>query len=239
MPNTFFSFKQFTIQQSNCAMKVTTDACIFGATVAKHLHQKITIKNICDIGTGTGVLSLMIAQKNDICIDAIEIDSNAYEQAKQNFLTSEFKNQLTIYNADILQFESRIKYDFIFTNPPFFEADLKSENSDKNNAKHDTSLTLATLLQRINLLLKDDGSFLILLPYHRINYFETEANKNGFYLQKSILVKQTPNHNYFRGILFFSKSIKNFEPIELIIKDEADKYSTDFCILLKDYYLYL
>jgi tRNA1Val (adenine37-N6)-methyltransferase len=239
MLNTFFSFKQFTIQQSNCAMKVTTDACLFGAVVAHDLQAQKTIKNICDIGTGTGLLSLMLAQKNEVLIDAIEIDTSAYLQAKQNFLDSKFSKQLTIYNTDILQFESKIKYDFIITNPPFFEADLKSENDDKNNAKHDTSLTLSSLLQRIDLLLKNDGSFAILLPHHRINYFENEANKNGFYLQKNYLIKQTPQHNYFRGILFFSKLKATVQEIELVIKNDNDKYSTDFCAFLKDYYLHL
>ena len=205
MANNYFKFKQFTIHQDKCAMKVCTDACLFGAYIANEL-QNIPVKNILDIGSGTGLLSLMLAQKTTADIDTVEIDTIAFTQAKENIAQSLYKERIKIFNSDILKFTSYKKYDCIITNPPFFETDLKSEDEKKNFAKHNTSLSLSKLLQAIDKLLIADGFFAILLPYHRSNYFEKESVKLNFYPIKEILVKQTPKHNYFRTILFFSRT---------------------------------
>ena len=158
-------------------MKVCTDACLFGAYVADQVKTKAA-NNILDIGTGTGLLSLMLAQRVPALIDAVEIDEAAYQQAKENFEQSPWKERLFAFNTDVTKFETEKKYDCIISNPPFFENDLKSNDSNKNNAKHDTSLSLDKLLQVVKKLLNDDGIFAVLLPYHRVEYFIATAQKN-------------------------------------------------------------
>ena len=243
MANSYFKFKQFTIQQDKCAMKVCTDACLFGAMVANSIlsnHKNKDSLQCMDIGTGTGLLSLMAAQKNDeIKIDAIEIDAPTAEQAKENIAASPWANLIQVFNEDILSFNSAKKYHYIFSNPPFYEDDLKSAVKEKNNAKHDTSLNLLQLLTVVNSCLHADGYFAILLPYHRVDYFIEESKKHGLYLNKQIRVKQTINHNFFRGMLFFNRKETNPELSEVVIKDARQHYTPEFSAALKDYYLLL
>ncbi len=238
MANSYFQFKQFTIQQDKCAMKVCTDACVFGAFVAGYLAPQ-KINNCLDIGTGTGLLSLMLAQKNDMSIDTVEINTEAYLQAKENIENSVYKNKISIHNQNIIQFDNKEKYDFIITNPPFFEGDLMSSQQNKNQAKHNESLTLPKLLQSIKRLVKDNGEFAVLLPYHRIIEFELLANDLNYFVQKEILLKQTPKHAYFRGIQIYSCTQLKKTKTDLIIKDENNLYTNSFVELLKDYYLHL
>jgi tRNA1Val (adenine37-N6)-methyltransferase len=240
MANNYFQFKQFIVEQERCAMKVCTDACLFGAYTASLIEDgKLTATNCLDIGTGTGLLSLMLAQKTSAQIDAVEIDKAAYYQARENFEESPWKDRLNILHADILQFNSTKKYDCIISNPPFFEKDLKSDDSKKNTAKHDTVLTLQQLLEVVIKYLEEDGVFAVLLPYHRINYFIDEAAKMDLHLTKKLLVKQTPLHACFRGILFFSRHPTSSAKEEISIRDKMGDYTSRFIGLLQDYYLYL
>jgi tRNA1Val (adenine37-N6)-methyltransferase len=244
LSNTFFQFKQFTVQQDFCAMKVSTDSCIFGAAVAtvladKGLQNKGAIDNYLDIGAGTGLLSLMLAQKTSAFIDAVEIDNAAFSQAAKNFEASRWKERLSIINLDIQDFKKGKKYDAIICNPPFFEGDLRSSDEKKNAARHDTGLTLRQLLKAVDQNIKKDGIFAILLPYYRVDDFINEAADLNFYSQQKILLRHSAKHPYFRVILFLSK-IKHAELTkELIIKNEDDNYTESFIHLLKDYYLYL
>ena len=219
-------------------MKVCTDACLFGAYAANELQQT-AVKNILDIGTGTGLLSLMLAQKKTALIDTVEIDTAAFEQAKENIGRSPFKDRITVYNKDVVQFGSEKKYDLIISNPPFFEADLRSGDAKKNAAKHDTTLTYEALLESIQKNLSTNGSFALLLPFHRSNYFIELSSKINFHVRKNIAVKQTPKHNCFRSILFFSTTKIPVQEIEISIKNEEGNYSAECTDLLKDYYLYL
>jgi tRNA1Val (adenine37-N6)-methyltransferase len=238
--NSFFQFKQFTVHQEFCAMKVSTDSCIFGATVAEAFAAKgLQAANYLDIGAGTGLLSLMLAQKTSAFIDAVEIDKNASEQAKNNFDASPFKERLSVYNSDILHFNSSKKYDGIICNPPFFEGDLQSPDEKKNTAKHDTSLTLQQLLFISDNHLKDEGTLAVLLPYHRVDDFITEAVVQNFYVEEKILVRNSLHHPYFRGILFLSKINTLSITRQLVIKNETGNYTGEFISLQKDYYLYL
>ena len=219
-------------------MKVTTDACLSGAvTVTEFIEE--THQKILDIGTGTGLLSLMIAQKNKQAqIDAVEIDEAAAIQATNNIAASAFASQINVYQSNIKQFEKNHAYDFVVTNPPFFEKDLKSESVNRNMALHDASLTLDELLKQIDRLIKSDGLFSILLPYHRSNYFVTLAGKLNWFCSRQVLVKQTEKHDCFRSILLFKKNGEATETTNITIK-KNDEYSNSFKILLKDYYLYL
>lgn len=238
MANNYFKFKQFTIQQQNCAMKVCTDACLFGAYVADLVKTKSSA-HILDIGTGTGLLSLMLAQRVPALIDAVEIDAAASQQAKENFELSPWKERLTVFNTDVLHLESEKKYDCIISNPPFFENDLKSNDDSRNKAKHDTSLTLDQLLEIVKLYLDDQGNFAVLLPYHRMEYCIEAAEKRALYLHRKVLVKQTEKHDYFRAILIFNNNKTLLTEETIVIKNQDDKYTFRFAELLKDYYLYL
>lgn len=219
-------------------MKVCTDACLFGAYVADLVKTKAA-HSILDIGAGTGLLSLMLAQKVPAAIDAVEIDEQAYIQATQNFEQSPWKERLHIFNTDILQFDKDKKYDCIISNPPFYENDLKGTNSSKNVAKHDTGLTLEQLITVAKKYLNDAGIFAVLLPSHRVEYFIAAAAKDRLHLVKKILVRQTEKNDPFRGILVFTRQQTQPSEEMIVIKNVDDKYTVRFTALLKDYYLYL
>ena len=238
MSNNYFQFKQFTIQQEHCAMKVSTDACLFGAWAAETIkNEKLIIKNCLDIGTGTGLLSLMLAQKSNSTIEAVEMDEQAAIQAEQNFQASPWKKKLQVHHTTIQQFNSSYQYDFIIANPPFFDNNLKSENAQRNTALHSTALSLEELVVAIKKYLSPTGKFAVLLPYHRTHYFLQLAT--DFFVVEKVLVKQTPKHNYFRSMLLFSTQPTTMTEKEIIIQLEKDKYSIEFIELLKNYYFYL
>jgi len=241
MSNNYFQFKQFTVQQEHCAMKVCTDACLFGAWVADKIKSENSkVKSVLDVGTGTGLLSLMLAQQTDAIIDAVEIDEAAALQAGQNFDTSPWKERLNIYNSSIQELDQQTtqQYDLIISNPPFFENDLKGDNAKKNIALHSSELSLDELSNAIDAHLKEDGSFAVLLPYHRTVYFEKLAGLK-YVLQEKVLVKQTSKHNYFRSMLLFGSTKTKIKEGEIIIREEDEQYSEAFITLLKDYYLNL
>src|SRR5690242_10504161 len=197
MPNDYCQFKQFLIKQDKCAMKVCTDACLFGAFAANCLP--ITAHRLLDIGTGTGLLALMLAQKNEnVKIDAVEIDEAAAQQAKENFDNSPWEERLNVYHTSIQQFinSTQNKYDVIICNPPFFENDLKSENKQRNLALHSDALSLEELVSVVDELLKEEGNFFCLLPYHRTKYFEELLLKYKLCVKEKVFIKQTPKHNY-------------------------------------------
>ncbi len=235
--NSYFQFKQFTIHQDNCAMKVCTDSCLFGAYITSNI-QPIT-SNILDIGTGTGLLALMVAQKSTATIDAVEIDEQAYLQAKNNFELSPWKERLQVFNASIQQYIPDKKYDLIISNPPFFENDLRSENKEKNAARHDTTLTLAELIQFIYHNLSTSGKAAILLPYSRRGDFDELLKTLDFFIEEKVLIKQTTKHNYFRVFIIFGRNHTTFFEKVLTIKGDDNNYTDHFKKLLKDYYLHL
>ena len=229
-------------------MKVCTDACIFGAWVAKTVaSSQLQVSSCLDIGAGTGLLSLMLAQKmvdndnlNVTRIDAIEIEDNAFEQLENNCKISPWNQFLRPIHGDAKNFIYDKKYDLIISNPPFYDNDLLSSNQTKNIAKHNQSLKLNELILIIKNQLFNQGNFAILLPYHRLEYFENLANKNHFFLKEKLLIKPTSQHEYFRGTVLFSKEENNSPLIkELIIKNQDGNYTNDFIELMKDYYLTL
>jgi tRNA1Val (adenine37-N6)-methyltransferase len=242
MANSFFKFKRFTVQQDRTAMKVTTDACLFGAWVANEAKNKnAKNKNVLDVGTGTGLLSLMLAQKSlTSVIDAIEIDREAYEQAKENVFGSPFATQITLINDDAKIFPFPKKYDIIISNPPFYENELQSTDQKKNIAHHHSSLLLKELLSVIKLNLTTDGLFYLLLPYKRNQEIKAALFENDLSILKIIFVRQSTRHDYFRIML--AGKIKNEREIESMIDEisiwnDEQQYTNEFKELLKDYYL--
>lgn len=218
-------------------MKVCTDACILGAWFAEKIPS---YSQVLDIGSGTGLLMMMLAQKNKADIHGIEIDLPSFKQLKENINHSKWKDKLKAFPGDARTFSFPGQYDFIITNPPFFENDLVSDHENLNVAKHSKLLTLEELVKVIDRNLSREGSFGILLPFHRVEYFTGLCNNYGFQLSEQLLVKQTPLHNYFRGVLHFKRKADKFTPRhELCIQDEKANYTQEFTELLKDYYLYL
>lgn len=222
-------------------MKVCTEASLLGAWTANTiLNLKSEIAVCLDVGTGTGLLSLMLAQKIPVIkIDAVEIEENACEQAKENFGNSHWNDRLNIFHADIKNFPSKKKYDLIICNPPFYENELRSNEKNKNIAKHDQGLILKDLIEVVKTHLAVTGSFAVLLPFYRLKYFEELARENELFLKEKLLVRQTATHNFFRGILFFSRQSTSSSINELTIKDVTGNYTSEFIELLKDYYLKL
>lgn len=253
-------------------MKVCTDACLLGAFAVANSQVKIQNSKselegesdklkALDIGTGTGLLSLMLAQKIDATIDAIEMDADASQQAIANIEASPWKDRIRVHHTTIQEFTNRLidaspinhstnqlfnhstgklSYDLIISNPPFFVNALKSDDHKKNNAKHNTSLPFTHLASAISSLLAEDGKAFIMLPPAEMKLLEIEMNKEQLFAQHFLLVKQTPSHDHFRAISLFAKR-ENGHPVieEMTIRDKDQQNSVAFTALLKDYYLYL
>ena len=247
MPNDYFQFKQFTVKQGQAAMKVTTDACLFGGWVAenfRHLNVSSQPLHALDIGTGTGLLSLMIAQKVNALIDAIEIDSAAVSQAAGNFAASKWSERLKVIAGNVRTYAFEPRYDLIFSNPPFYENDLRSPDDVINHARHDTALTLTDLAAAVSRLLKQEGNFAVLLPYHRHAQFLQQAAREHLLPVKYLFVKPTPKHQYTRVMQLYKKTSDRsgeMGPVsgELIIKEVHHSYSPAFISYMEDYYLSL
>lgn len=231
--NTYFQFKQFIIHQDQCSMKVSEIACIQGAWT----EVPLTAKKVLDMGCGTGLLSLMLAQRYpQIQIDAIEIDQEAFLQATENFKESIYHNSIHAIQTDIRTFKSSYKFDFIITNPPFFENQLEATQHKKNIAWHSQQLKLNELLAAINLHLIQDGQFSILFPYDRKNELEINARKLKFYPSKYLFIRHSEKHpiKYLVGI--FSRQHTATKTEILHIKSNQT-YSLHMKELMHDYYL--
>ena len=229
-------------------MKVTTDACLFGAWAADEVKSQIPIaigiegKRILDIGTGTGLLSLILAQKkSEINILAIEIDNDAATQAKENFRSSPWKERIDVIEGDVKHYPFPEKFDIIISNPPFYEREIRSEADSKNVAHHSENLTLEQLLNVIKSNLNEDGLFFLLLPYKRNEEIKKLFKDNQLSISKILFIRQSVKHDYFRIFLKGHLRIKEKETEfdEMSIWDEHQQYTEEFVRLLTDYYLHL
>lgn len=237
MANTFFKFKQFIVQQDTSAMKVCTDSCLFGAWVAEQFKNK-DIQNVLDIGSGTGLLSLMLAQKMSARFDAVEINDGAYNQTKNNFNSSRWKERLNTYHEDIRQFKSAHKYDMVICNPPFYQRSLMSPHKNINEARHDVSLLPNDLLYCVQNLMTRAGYFAVLLPYYITDKFIRSANQHDLFLEYLIKVKNSADAAYIRSMAIFSRANKTVASNDIAIKN-GNGYTEAFKVFLKDYYLAL
>jgi tRNA1Val (adenine37-N6)-methyltransferase len=237
MPNSWFQFKQFKINQAQNAMKVTTDACVFGA-----LADFSNRKQILDIGGGTGLLSLMLAQRfSDSRVTGIEIDEASFLEMQQNFTESPWSDRLKALHMNILDFaENEEKYDGIISNPPFFHSSLTSENLNKNRVRHsDQSLTVSDLLKCVAQLLTPNGKFICLYPHDREAEVITTAIESGLNLKQTITLQNTIAHTPHRVILEFGfAECKQPHNSTFYIRNPDNRgYSKDVVELMKPFYL--
>ena len=235
MSNNWFQFKQFRIDQGQCAMKVTTDACIQGAWTP----LPRTAKRILDIGTGTGLLALILAQRHESAlIDAVEYDATAAEQAKENVSLSPWIERITVRCSDIRSFETSEKYDLIICNPPFFDNALLGPQQEKNRARHTIALSKEDLAAAIVKLLTPDGQVSILLPVPEFKYWVSVANEYGLFPREILLIRHRPESEAKRIVAIMSRNNTGLSSeSHLTIMEESNTYTEQFEEMLRPFYL--
>lgn len=220
-------------------MKVCTDASLFGAWVANTIKNDQSVNRILDIGTGTGLLSLMLAQQSPAQIDAIDIEEAAAMQATENVQSSPWLDRIAVIHQSIQEWMPGTRYDLIISNPPFFEQDLVSPDEKKNLARHSAQLSMSELLDQVASRLSANGKAYILIPHAREQELLEKAMKRQLYPTEIVAVSQTDRHGYFRSMIILSPSAVEPVRTNIQIKDETGKYTAQFSELLKEYYLFL
>jgi tRNA1Val (adenine37-N6)-methyltransferase len=234
MANNYFSFKQFTVFQDKCSFKSGTDGVLLGAyTDVSHAEK------VLDIGTGTGLIALMIAQRCKAVITAIEPDLDSYEQACENAMKSDWSKRIKIENVDLQNFNpAGEKFDLIVTNPPFFKDSLKNPDSRKATARHNDTLSSDEILKGVSRLLAENGMFQIILPYVEGNIFIAETQEYGLFCNNILKIRPLPTAHIRRLILGFSR--KRSLVIEKFLTIECGKrheFTEDYVSLTKDFYM--
>ena len=225
-----FHFKKFTIHQDRCALKVGTDGVLLGAWA--NCQNSNTI---LDIGSGTGVISLMLAQRSNATITAIEIDKAASEQCKENFENSPWSHRLTEIQESIQKFvfKSTNKFDLIVSNPPFYS--IQKETTQRSTARSEQELNLAELFSSVNELLRSNGTFCLIFPSNRKDELLEIAAKVGLNPSKICKVRGNPNTEVKRLLIEFKYGKQLLEETQLTIERERHDYTEDYKKLLKDY----
>jgi len=232
-----FQFKQFTINQDKTAMKVGTDGVLLGAWAPTENHPF----SILDIGTGTGVIALMLAQRTAAQqIDALEIDESAYEQAVDNFENSPWSDRLFCFHAGLDEFidEPEDEYDLIVSNPPFYAEDYKTENQQRDLARFQDAMPFEDLIEAADLLLSESGILAIIIPYKEEQKFISLAKDFELFPTKITRVKGMPTTEIKRSLLALSRNETiDFSVDELIIETARHEYTPEYIALTKDFYL--
>lgn len=231
-----FQFKQFSIKQDQCLMKVGTDGVMLGAWAYGSGASKIL-----DIGTGTGLIAIMLAQRTeDAQIHAVEIDKAACEQARENITACVWSKRIELFQDSIQDFKrfTREKYDLIVSNPPFFSGGTFSQNQDRNNVRHTVKMPHGDLLAAVRSLLSKEGKFCVILPFIEGLRFEEMAKNYGLYCSKRTEVHPKADKPIERLLLQFEQIEKGVQVDKLIIQKEArNDWTDDYIALTKDFYL--
>ncbi len=233
-----FRFKEFEIQQDKTAMKVGTDGVLLGAWT----EIKEDVCSVLDIGTGTGLIALQIAQRSDCeLIDALEIEPNAYEQAVTNFENSDWGDRLFCYHASLQEFTEEIEdtYDLIISNPPFYNSTFKELKKNRALARHTESLTFDELLQGTSKLLSDSGSCAFIIPFEEEEKFLETAKKNHLFPNRITHVKGNIKTPIKRSLLQLSFTESTPKMEELSIEIERHRYTDTYLNLVQEFYLKL
>ncbi|MDP3312135.1 tRNA1(Val) (adenine(37)-N6)-methyltransferase [Lutibacter sp.] len=231
-----FQFKQFIIQQDKTAMKVGTDGVLLGAWV----EIQTDVNSMLDIGAGTGLIALMMAQRSETeIIDAIELNDAAYEQTVENFENSNWADRLFCYHASLQEFVEEIedKYDLIISNPPFYTSTFKDLSEERAMARHAESLPYSDLLEGTSKLLSENGTAAFVIPYSEEDNFISIASDNKLVPYRITRVKGTINAPIKRSLLQFSFLEKSIEMNELVIEIERHIYTSEYKKLVQDFYL--
>lgn len=234
-----FQFKQFTIAQNRCAAKIGTDGVLLGAWTSLD-HQP---DSILDIGTGTGVIALMLAQRSQAqTIDALELDEDAYEQATENFEASNWGDRLFCYHAHLYEFATEIEeqYDLIVSNPPFYESEYKTNDIARDQARFDDAMPFELLLGAVQNLLSPEGCFSVILPFHREQEFIQLAERGGLVPNRITHIQGTPTAEIKRSMMEFGfRERVQSNPItnNLTIEKSRHNYTSQYKTLVQDFYL--
>ena len=232
-----FQFKQFSVQDQKSAMKIGTDAVLLGAWCPTDNNPK----TILDIGAGTGILALMLAQRTNASqIDALEIDENAYEECVENFENALWNDRLYCYHAGLDEFadDPEDEYDIIVCNPPFYTENFKSKDAARDLARFQDAMPFEDLVEAADLLLSEDGIFAVVIPFKEEDRFIKLCAEIELYPIKATRVRGTHTSEIVRSLLAF----KRFEiPIvvanELVVEINRHEYTDEYIALTKDFYL--
>jgi tRNA1Val (adenine37-N6)-methyltransferase len=237
--STPFRFKEFTIHQDKTAMKVGTDGVLLGAWCSVENYPN----SILDVGSGTGVISLIIAQRSDaLTIDAIEVDENAYEQSVSNFEESNWGDRLYCYHTTFQEFanelaEEQETYDLIVSNPPFYTDEFQTQDDARNKARFTSSLSFEALLKGVSRILSKKGIFSVIIPCKEENNFIDLAKENRLFLNRVCRVKGNKTSEIKRSLMEFSFIQREIKEERLIIETERHQYTEEYISLTKDFYL--
>ena len=235
MANEFFQFKQFTVRQQLCAMKVGTDGTLLGSwALAPNGACRIL-----DIGTGTGLIALMMAQRfPEAKVTGIDIDAGAVRQATENAMESPFKDRITILQADVTMMEDADGFDAIVCNPPFFDQSLTCPDQQRTEARHTVSLSYRQLMESAFRLLKTDGRLSVIIPTDCRSRLESEAHLTGFFISRTCSVQTTPRKSPKRYMIEFRKQpVKEADTECGILETSPRVRSTWYQQLINEFYI--
>jgi tRNA1Val (adenine37-N6)-methyltransferase len=233
MVNDFFKFKQFTVFHDRCAFRVGTDGVLLGASA-----DVTNARTILDIGTGSGLVALMLAQKGNSEIYAIEPHKDSFDQACENVASSIWKDRIKVENISLQEYDPGISFDYIISNPPFFSDSLHNPDPVRSNARHNDTLNNNDLLSGVRRLLSESGIFQVILPYTEGNILIAEAAGYGLYCNSLLKIKPLPSSEVRRMIITFSRRRDNiFEKFLTIEHGRRHEFTEEYMNLTRDFYL--
>lgn len=233
MANSWFQFQKFRIEQDHCAMKISTDAVLLGSLANEENPLKIL-----DIGTGTGVIALMLAQRfPDSRIQAVEVDPLAASQARENFRESSFASRLEVWEGKFQEFSSIDKFDLIVSNPPYFPDHLKSSDAKRNLALHNDGLPFGDLVNKVSAILAPDAKFWVILPPRQMLDLEKMARLNGLFPSRKFTIQDNLSKPVIREVVAFEFEEKEIFQNEIQIKDGSGGFHDSYRKLISGFLL--